>query len=409
VVSDSAGRIWISTNRGISVVDPARLNGDSLPVITHIQAISADGTPLTPGDTVQIPTGRKRLIIGYVGLNLSFPERVKFRYKLDGFDRDWAEPTTLREAVYTNLEPRSYRFHVKASDAAGIWDSPEATVGIQVDPAFWQTWWFRLSGGLALLLVAALMYRFRLNQISNQLKFRFEERLAERSRIAQELHDTLLQGFISASMQLHVLADAQPEDSSAKHSLQRTVRLVGHVIEEGRNALRGLRVPDAEPEDLEKAFARVPQDVGVEQEPKFRISVEGQSRALRSLLRDEIYRIGREALVNAFRHARAKNVDMELEYGSKFFRLLVRDDGCGMDQSILKAGREGHWGLRGMRERSERIGGTLHVWSRAMTGTEVAFSVPNHVAFGRAIGEPWAGRIRRLLTRKTLIGDNTSR
>jgi signal transduction histidine kinase len=267
-----------------------------------------------------------------------------------------------------------------------------------------QALWFRaLLIAVSCLGILAL-YRLRLHRITHQLQVRFEERLAERTRIAQELHDTLLQGCISAYMQLHLLADAQSEDSLAKGSLDHIVQLVGRVIEEGRNALRGLRIADPGTEDLGQAFARVPEDIGVEQETRFRIRVEGQARALRSLLRDEIYRIGREALLNAFRHSRAKNVEMELEYGPKSFRFLVRDDGCGMDQTILTAGRDGHWGLRGMRERSERIGGNLHVWSKAMTGTEVEFSVPNHVVFGRENRDLWPRRIIRLVRMKRKTG-----
>lgn len=214
--------------------------------------------------------------------------------------------------------------------------------------------------------------------MTNQLGVRFEERLAERNRIAQELHDTLLQGFLSASMQLHVATDSLPENSPAKPPLSRILRLMSQVIDEGRNAVRGLRTTSTE--DLGEAFARIPLELGRD-EPQLKIIVEGQPRALHPLMRDEIYRIGREALVNAFHHARAKNIEMELEYRTRIFRCLVRDNGCGIDDAVLRSGRDGHWGLPGMRERAERIGGQLHVWSSSSAGTEIVLSVPAQVAF----------------------------
>ena len=258
----------------------------------------------------------------------------------------------------------------------------------------WQTWWFR--AGVVLACAGAIMafYRLRMHRLTRQLSLRFEERLAERTRIAQELHDTLLQGFLSASMQVHVAADSLPADSQAKPTLTRALQLMGQVIEEGRNAVRGLRSSASLSLDLEIAFARVLQELvppGKAQEAiGFRIVVQGQQRPLHPLIRDDLYRIGREALINAFRHARAKNIEVELKYSPGQLSILVRDDGCGIDPHILKSGRDGHWGLPGMRERAEQIGARLHVYSSAAAGTEVELFVPGHVAF--------QGRSRRTLS-----------
>ena len=293
----------------------------------------------------------------------------------------WSEPVAAREAVYTNLGPGSYRFHVIASNANGVWNGTEAGLGFEITPQIWQTLWFRTSSVLAVAFSIAAIYRLRLLQLSRQLSLRFEERLAERTRIAQELHDTLLQGFLSASMQLHVAVDRLPEDSPARPSLNRVIRLVGQVIEEGRNSVRGLRSSDTGPGDLAQAFSRIREELAVDGEIDFRVIVEGQTRALHPILRDDVYRIGREALVNAFRHAHATKIEVGLEYTAKRFRFLVRDDGCGIDPRVLESGCEGHWGLPGMRERAERIGAQLHVWSRPSGGTEIELSVPSHVAF----------------------------
>jgi len=254
-------------------------------------------------------------------------------------------------------------------------------VRIEIVPAFWQTWWFRLSCLLTGGLVAVGLYRLRMHRLARQLNIRFEERLAERTRIAHELHDTLLQGFLSASMQLHVAADRVPEDSPAKPLMDRVLQLMERVIQEGRDAVRGLRSNAGGSQDLGQAFSRVQEELAIQRDIDFRVLVEGRTRPLNPLIRDEIYRIGREALVNAFRHSRARKIEVELEYAARQLRILVRDNGCGIDPKVLRAGRDGHWGLTGMRERSERIGARFKVWSRAAAGTEVELSVPGHIAF----------------------------
>ncbi len=385
VTESGSGRIWFSMNRGISVVDPGRLARASAPSIVHVQAITADGKDLglQHGAAVRVPPGQQRITFRFIGLSLSVPERVRYRYTLDGFDPGWSEPLGSREAVYTNLGPGPYRFRVIASNGDGVWDSSEAILPFEVSPAMWQTLWFRFGLAAVCGLGILAAYRVRLRSLTGQLSMRFEERLAERSHIARELHDTLLQGFLSASMQLHVVADSLPEDSAAKPRLGRVLELVGQVIEEGRNTVRGLRSVDLPSYDPAQSLSRIPHELGEDTSVRFRVVVEGQSRLFMPVARDEVYRIAREAVMNAFRHAKAANIEVELEYTSRQFRLLVRDDGCGMEPGVLAAGREGHWGLRGMRERSERIGGRLRLWSRLGAGTEVELSVPGSHVYER--------------------------
>jgi ligand-binding sensor domain-containing protein/signal transduction histidine kinase len=394
VVTDPEGRIWFSLNKGISMVDPARLSGNATPAIAHVQAIFADGRPIPLLAPIRIPGGRQRITFDFAGLSLSVPERVRLRYQLEGFDGGWSEPAATRQAVYTNLPPRSYRFRLIASNPDGVWSSTEAAIGFEVEPLFWQTWWFRLSAVLAIALATMAVYRLRLHNLTSRLNALFEERLAERTRIAQELHDTLLQGFLSASMQLHVAVDRLPSDSPARSSMGRILQLMGRVIQEGRNAVQGLRSTQSGSLNLEEAFAHVQDELPIQEDIGFRVIVDGQPRPLHPILRDEVYRIGREALANAFQHSRAKNVEIELEYASSQLRVLVRDNGCGIDPQLLQSGREGHWGLPGMRERAERIGAKLQVWSSSAAGTEVELSVPSHVAFqspGRA--PRWFSRV----------------
>jgi signal transduction histidine kinase len=252
------------------------------------------------------------------------------------------------------------------------------------------------------MVLVSLFYRLRMRQVAAGINARFDERLAERTRIAQELHDTLLQGFLSASMQVHVATDLLPENSPSKPTLTRALQLMGQVIEEGRNAVRGLRSSRTMSLDLEQAFAGMQEELDPENTDAargaYRVIVEGRKRPLRPLLRDEVYRIGREALTNAFRHSRANQIEVELKYAAGQLRLLVRDNGCGIDPNILRTSRDGHWGITGMRERADRIGARLQIFSSALAGTEVELSIPGRVAFERQPdgGLPWFRKNGRL-------------
>lgn len=248
-------------------------------------------------------------------------------------------------------------------------------------PPFWRTWWFAIAIALLALFGLFMFYRWRVRQMQAKLTLRFEERLAERTRIAQDLHDTLLQGLMSASMQLHVANEHLAEDSTAKPMVQRVMQLMTQVIAEGRDAVRRLRATSTNTDDLENAFSQVGQQIGNGNVKEYRVVVEGKPVQLHPIIRDEAYRIGREALVNALNHSHAAKIEVQLEYAPKHLRIVVRDDGAGIDEQILQAGRDGHWGLKGMRERADNIGARLRVSSRINAGTEVELSIPAHIAF----------------------------
>jgi len=182
-------------------------------------------------------------------------------------------------------------------------------------------------------------------------------------------------------MQLHVADDRLPENSEAKPLVERALQLMTRVIDEGRNTVRGLRSSDVFNQNLEQAFSRLQQELFPTSDTEFRVIVEGTPRQLRPAVRDDIYHIGREALANSFRHSRATEIVVEIEYSVNFFRVMVRDNGIGITADVLREGREGHWGLSGMRERAERIGARLRVLSRADAGTEMELSVPGGIAF----------------------------
>jgi two-component sensor histidine kinase len=375
-------------NRGISVVNAARALASTAPAIVHIDGLSADGNPVELQQPVRVPPGGHRITFSYTGLSLSAPERVRFRYKLDGFDKNWSEPVSTREAVYTNLSARSYRFRVIASNSDGLWNSGESTLPFQIRPMFWQTWWFRIGSVLFLLLATLLFLQLRTVRLTRRMNVRFEERLAERTRIARELHDSLLQGFQGLMFRLQAVRDLLPErPADAVEALDAALDRADQVVAEGRGTVEDLRHSPVVNQDIAQALGALGQELAPTQTndgtPLFRVLVEGKPRDLDPILRDEIYRIAREALRNAFRHAKAHIIEAEITYGESQFSLRVRDDGHGIDPGIFRQGRRaGHWGLPGMRERANELGGHLEVWSQYGAGTEVVLTVPASLAYG---------------------------
>jgi signal transduction histidine kinase/ligand-binding sensor domain-containing protein len=386
VAAGPRGRVWIATIRGLSAADPVHAVAAAFPPAVQVTSVAVDGEPWPIGRDIR--AGSRRVVFGFAGISLARPDGVRYRYRLDGFDDTWSDVVAAREAVYTNLSPRDYRFRVMASGSDGSWSGAEASLALAVAPAIWQTRWFQWSMVSVLIASAWGVYRFRLRQLSRRMSSRFEERLAERTRIAQDLHDTLLQGFVSASMQLHVAADSVPEGSPARTSLARVDALMRKVIEQGRQAVRGLRVEPSAGGTLDQAFARLPAELAPESPVAFDVEVSGDPRALHPLVYDGVYRIGREAVVNAYRHAGAQHIQVALEYGDREFRLRVHDDGSGMDEPVRRDGRDGHWGLAGMRERAEDIGARLTLWSRAPAGTGVELAIPDVVAYRSTPAEP---------------------
>ena len=328
-------------------------------------------------------------------------------------DSKWRSPTHLGTEYAALLVEPGYKppsvIDALPTEGGGVM----AVAVVKGEPVFWQRWWFLLLCGLAFMSTVLAFYSYRLHQSSRQLNLRFEERLAERTRVAQELHDTLLQGVISASMQLHVAVDRLPDDLPAKPSLAHVLQVMGQVVEEGNNALQRLRSSaSSDSLNIEEAFSRMRQEFAAEDQIDFRVTVEGQPRPLHPIIRDEIYRIGREALVNAFRHSRARHIEVEVEYKARHLRVVIRDDGCALDPQVLRSGRDDQGGISGMREHAQGIGARLRVRSRSASGTVVELTVPGDVAFqGQSSGSilrrlaRWYPRIARPGTTEARNGE----
>jgi len=384
VVKDTHGGIWFSLNTGLSVVQPSRANHEVLPAVARVDAVLVDGNPASLRGPIRVPWSQRRLVIDYSALSLIGSDRLRFRYRLDGFDHAWSEPVVSRQAVYTNLGPGSYQFRVAASNSNGLWNGAETTLPFEIDPAFWQAWWFQLSCVLCLAGFTWLLYRLRMHHLARQFDMRVEERIAERTRIARELHDSLLQGFQGLLLYLQAAQHMLPgSPDEAKRALEKVLDQGDQALAEARSAVQNLRAATVIPNDLPQALAAVGKELSAAGDtPEFRVIIEGKAQSLVPTLRDEVYRFAREALRNAFGHAKAKHIEAELAYGEEQFVLRVRDDGIGIDPRVLDRGsRPGHWGLPGMRERADSLGAKMEVWSESGAGTEVQLTIPAAIAY----------------------------
>lgn len=376
------GKLWFATTDGIAVIDPRRLPMNAVPPPIVIQTLTADNRPFAISPELHFRPKVRNVEIGFAALSLSIPERVLFRYKLEGYDSDWHGPAGKRLATYTNLPPRRYRFRVTACNDDGVWNQDGATLEFDIAPMFYQTNWFLLLCGAIAIALAWIVYRWRLRLVTARLDLQYTERLSERERIARELHDTLLQAIQGLMLRFQAAAKGIPEHEPTRQMLDEALDRADQVMAEGRNRVRDLRASRDGGNDLAQAFSNVAQEFVDASHTAFRAVVEGDPRSLHPLVRDEAYRIGCEALINAFLHAHSREIEVEICYSPKELRMRIHDDGRGIDPQVLASGgKSSHWGLRGMRERADRIRGRLDIRSRAGGGTEIELIVPGSVAY----------------------------
>ncbi|MGA7524166.1 MAG: two-component regulator propeller domain-containing protein [Acidobacteriaceae bacterium] len=389
-------KLWVATVKGLAMLDLAHLPAAApQPKILVGTITVGKRNDLAEAEAI-LPPGTHHVELHLEAVDLGSPEKVRLQYRLDGVDTSWLDADASRTAVYTNIPVGMHAFHLRASGSDGVWNRTGIVYEVTQQPYFYQTTWFQIIAITALFLLLSTAYLIRVQQIVRQTHMRAEERLMERERIARELHDTLLQGVLSASMHLEAAHDRLPEDSPARPVMAKVLTVMRQVTEEGRNALRGLRTKDQADADLGVAFSRIGQEFGLAGETGYRVIAQSDPRRMRPRIRDEVYRIGREAIMNAFLHAKANSIEVVIEYAGRCFRLIVRDDGQGIDPHVLDSGREGHWGLAGMKERAESIGATLRLRSRVGAGTEVELSVPESVAFANLTRGPVSSWLRWL-------------
>jgi signal transduction histidine kinase/ligand-binding sensor domain-containing protein len=382
------GRIWFLTRQGAVWVDPNELTTNPVPPTVIIRGLTAGGRHYTDPSGIRLDAGTRNLSIDYTALSLSAPNRVAFRYRLEGIDRDWIDPGTRRQAFYTNLRPGSYRFSVRAANDKGVWNQRAATLDFEIAPTFTQTWTFYALCAALVLGVLWLAYALRVRSISDRIRLRSAERLDERERIARELHDTLLQGIQALMLRFHVAAQAI-EHGGTRRKLDAALDRAEETLVEARERLEDLRqFPTSE--ELEPiivgAIGRQDFAAGV----KVAVAIHGTPRPVGKELTSEIEAVVGEALINVQQHAGASVVTVEVTFDPERVIVSVRDDGRGITADILRAGRRsGHFGLPGMSERARRVGGTLEVRSVEGAGTEVRMSVPTQGHPGRRNWRTW--------------------
>jgi signal transduction histidine kinase len=310
----------------------------------------------------------------------------RYRYMLEGLDSDWHEVGSEERLVsYNNLPAGTYEFRAQGATSSGPWSEPGVALQIEILPPWWGTLWFRVVCAVSLVLLAWSAYYYRLNQVAQ----RFNVRLEERTRIARDLHDTLLQSFQGLMLRFQTVDEMLPtRPLEAKKALAGALDRADKALAEGRDAIKGMRTSTLIDHDLAQSMTTLMNDLHEEQATgnwdsvAFRVLVEGAPRSVHPTLRDEIYRIARESLRNAFRHAQARHIETEITYSEPLLRLRFRDDGRGIDPDVLEhGGRSGHWGLPGMRERAKHMGAQLDVWSKPGAGTEVDLSIPGSIAY----------------------------
>jgi signal transduction histidine kinase len=366
-----------------------------------IEDVKVDGVSHERPDRLRIPAGARSLEIAYTAIALTNAESVHFRYRLDGVDQAWVNADARRVAFYNNLKPGTYTFTVSASSGSGQWRDAPALVLEQL-PYFYQTTWFLLLMATAVISTGVFIYRLRVQQAVDRIEAGFQERMDERARIAQELHDTVVQAIAGSTMLVESAAEKVPDSLPiVKGTLLRAADRLDFALAESRAALKGLRDTTKSETDLAKQFSAVAANA-TDQKIKFTLAIVGEKRDLRPTIRYEVFRIGSEAIANAFKHSEGTSIRVELGYVNGL-RLSVQDNGKGIPEDVLAHGKNGHFGLQGTRERADRIGAKLAVRTRMGEGTEVEIAIPEGIAFEAASSAPsLLARCRSILRQRQI-------
>ena len=380
------GSLWFVTTNGLASIPSTRIHRNTLPPPVTIWSLTAgDRRYPVSSARLRLPVHTSKLAIEYTAGSLTLPERVRFRYKLEGSDIEWQDAGGRREAVYTNLAPGEYAFHVTASNNDGVWNPVGASLNFTIRPAFYQTTWFRFLCGFVCLVLLWRVYDFRVAQIRAKVRGRLEERLAERERIARDLHDTLLQGVEGLILRFQAAANRLSRREPVRELLDRALERADQVLEESRARVIKLREGVGGIAELGQALAAAGEQLALMYPVEFRASVEGVPRDLHPIAREELLFIAREALANAFRHAGASVIEAVVSYDARALKVRVRDDGRGIEAEVLRNGRPGHWGLPGMRERVKGIRADLEIWTRPSAGTEIELSLRADLAYRKEL------------------------
>lgn len=375
------GKLYAATHQGLAVFDLHRLRvTNEKPSIYLTNVTIGRNTERATGSSVVLPPGTNHAQIHFAAVEISAPEKIRLQYRLDGVDSEWLDAPANPVAIYSNIPVGTHALRIRACNRNGIWDRQGVVFMITQQPYFYQTRWFVAAMSVLGVLLVVLVYRVRVAQISHQMSARFDERLAERTRVAREIHDTLLQTVQGSKMIADHALKTPADHTRAMRALEQLSTWLARATEEGRAALLSLRASTTEKNDLAEALRRAIDECVRASGNEISFQVNGDLKEIHPVVRDEIYRIGYEAVRNACAHSAASKLEVTLEYGHHL-TLCVSDNGVGIETEIIEKGREGHFGLRGMRERAERIGAKLTLVTSASSGTVITLVVPGRIAF----------------------------
>ena len=404
---DNDGRLWFAATDGFAWLDSASMPKSSQPPPAVILKVIADGTQMPSQNRPVLPPLTGRLEIDYAGLNLAAPERVRYRYELEGIDRGWQDGGAGHLASYTNLPPGKHRFRLNARNVGGEWNKEDTVMEFIIAPAWFQTYWFLALCAAAGLFIVWVLYRIRVQQIANAIALRFDERLAERTRIARDFHDTLMQTIQGTKLVADsALKRSSDNPNAMRGSMEQVSVWMGRATEEGRAALNSLRTSTTDTNDLAEALRRAIDECKTDSSPETSFTTTGVVKEMHPIVRDEVYRIGYEAIHNTCVHSQATHLQVELTYADDLV-LRVQDNGVGIEPAIASEGRHGHYGLQGMRERAARIMGRLTVETSKATGTEIKLVVPGRIIYRKTSpGQQKPSLLRSFRKRMGLSSDS---
>ena len=390
-------RVMVLANDKVAWIDPLRIGRIDVAPKALIHSISVDGRELMTDGSAQLPAGASRVQIGFTAPGFADPSGMRFRYRLEGFDTNWIDSGSDRIAVYTNIKPGKYRFRVSAANRNGAWDPEGAQLGLTLPPTFSQSWTFLILCLCAAAVTLWVAYAMRVRAVASRIKARSEERIAERERIARELHDTLLQGFQGLMLRFQSVANRISSDQPTKLLLNQALDRAETVLVEGRDRVRDLRSSHAHSDFYEGLRSVAERVFTGETLPKLLFTMTGRRRALHAATHHEALSIVEEALRNASLHAHPRRILVRVDYSWRAFRVVVMDDGIGIAPGICDVGKAGHFGIVGMKERAIKIGGALKVRNAGVGGTEVVLRVPARTAYAAKTGKLASSLLRQPL------------
>lgn len=394
-------KLWVATVQGLAMVEIDRVPHLARPAAVFLESVVVGRSKQSAGKELHLSPGPHHVELVFDAIEFTAPEKVRFQYRLDGVDSDWLNADNSRMAVYTQIPPGHHTFRIRACNRSGVWSPVELTYPVTQEPYLYETRAFQIGSVLLIGGLLAMAYRWRLRYLAAQMNARLNERLDERTRLAHDLHDTLLQTLQGTKM-VAENALGRPDDLPRMHTAMTKIsEWLTQATAESRAVLQSLHSSSQETNNLAEAFRQVAEDLAAHTPMSVEISVEGKTQGMHPIVREEVFRIGTEAIRNAVAHSGGRRIEVELHYGREFV-LLVRDDGKGIDPDVTAAGRPGHFGLKGMEDRTQRVGGKLNIYSSKSAGTEIQLIVPCHPSTGPTPEKkpPRSSRLRRLWSRR---------